>query len=123
MGNKGGGCVHAWVEAEQRESSNMEKSDGTAIDRKAESAVGGRWGVSDMQHLGTQALANPLRNIQRGLVSCSRAEQRFRLLNLGIKKRSLQKIWKHGDTEITYQTEYDNFSFISKNSLCQQRTG
>ena len=123
MGNKGGGHVHAWVEAEQREGSSMEKSDETAIDRKAEGAMGGRWGVSDTQHLGMQALANPLRNIQRGLVSCSHAEQRFRLLHLGIKKRSLQKIWKPGGTEITYQTEYDSFSFISKNSLCQQRTG
>ena len=84
--------------------------------------------VSDTLHQGMQ----PPSEIPRG--HGFPVEQRFWLLNLGIKKGSSRrsrnvgilrlciKIQKCGDTEIMYQTEHDSFNFLSKNSLCQQRT-
>lgn len=73
--------------------------------------------VSDTQHQGVK----PPPEIPRG--HGFPAEQRFWLLNLGIKKRELTKIQKCEDTEIMYQTEHASFNFLSKNSWCQQRTG
>ena len=53
--------------------------------------------VSDTRHQGMQ----PPSEIPRG--HGFPVEQRFWLLNLGIKKREITKIQKCGDTEIMYQ--------------------
>lgn len=119
---------------QSRQSSRMEKSEETVGGRKAEGGAGREVrGPRRSSTSSLEALDNLLRNNRRALVPCSYTGQGFRLLNLDVKRKGayrrlgnlgvLRLHTKQAARMAFPRANSDSFNFISKNSLCQQRTG